>query len=969
LAAAARDASHYLIAPRARLVAQSIAEVQAAFKGAAAAGVPVTLRSGGTSLSGQASGPGVLVDVRQAFAHVEVHDSGRSVTAGGGATLRFVNARLARHSRVLGPDPASEVACTIGGVVANNSSGMACGTEFNTYRTLTSMVVLLPSGTVVDTAHAWADERLRAQEGDLYRALAALRERVLANPRSLETIRQQYSMKNTMGYGVNSLVDFATPIEILQHLMIGSEGTLGFVAEATFATLPLLPAQATALLVFPNTAAAAAAVEPLTAAGAKTIELEDAASIRAAAAAAPPGDPIHAIRRGGATALLVDARAETEEELADQLAALRATLPRIDLLEDYEDGAAPRPLGAARLNDFTRDEAMRAALWSARKGLYTAVAGARRPGTTALLEDVAVPARALPHVCDELQRLFADYRYADGVIFGHAKDGNVHFMISLELGGKTELSRYEAFTEEMVDLVLGAGGTLKAEHGTGRVMAPFVRRQFGDELYQVMRQIKTAFDPTGLLGPGVILTDDPRSHMLHIKPTPKALPAIDRCVECGYCEPTCPARDLTTTPRGRIGLLRTIALAPRDQRASLIRSFDYTGADTCAADSLCAVACPVGIDTGKVVKAWRAARLGPTAQHLGTLAARHWGAVVAALRLALRVAAKLPPAWLAALTRAARRVLPQEWIPQAGADLPGPGPRRRPGRLIPAPDADRPGASRTSASQPAAVCFPACVNSLFGPAQPGSAGISQAFATLADRAGVELRAPLGIGGLCCGTVWQSKGLTAGRRAMAARVVDALWEATDGGRLPVVADAASCALGLREAGEALSGRRAERLARLRIEDACSFAWRVLAPRLAVTAPLEAIAVHPTCSTTHLGSKADLIALAAMCAREVFTPDQWGCCAFAGDRGMLHPELTAAATAPEARAIWAEEARRGGGPPKPFDAYVSCNRTCEIGLSRATGRVYRHVLEILAEISAAAPPSQGPKQPAEPPDRLL
>jgi D-lactate dehydrogenase len=936
-----------LITPRAALVARDADDVRAAMLQAGAAGVPVTFRSGGTSLSGQASGDGVLVDVRQGFTKVTPHHAAHTVTVEGGATLRLVNQVLAPHGRVLGPDPASEIACTMGGVVANNSSGMACGTRFNTYQTLESLVAVLASGTVVDTAAPDADQRLAALEPVLYRELRRLRDQVTGSPSALAVIRHQYSMKNTMGYGVNSFVDFARPIDILAHLMVGSEGTLGFIASATLRTLPILEAQATALLVFPDLAAAADAVAPLAAAGATTIELEDAASIRAAQAAAPEGDPIRQVTEAGATALLVDARTETAGELEAAVADLDRVLPTLNL---------------ARPGAFSTDPARRAALWQSRKGLYTAVAGARTPGSTALLEDIAVPGSALPGVCESLQQMFRDYRYADGVIFGHAKDGNVHFMISLRLDRPADLRAYESFTDEMVDLVLGAGGTLNAEHGTGRIMAPFVRRQFGDELYQVMKDVKAAFDPDGRLSPGVVLSDDPRSHLRHLKPAPLVSAAVDQCVECGYCEPGCPARNLTTTPRQRVALMRTMAAAAPRERARLIREFEYFGVDTCAADSLCQIACPVGIDTGKVMKTWRAARLGPLAQRLGVGAARHWGALITVLRAALRVAAALPPGLLTGVTKAARTVLPQDWIPEAGPDLPGPGTPRRQGFL--GRSSGETGSNNKHLSpfsrgpsnpggSVSGVYFPACVNSLFGAAEPGTPGVGGAFASLCERAGVTMAAPAGIGGLCCGTVWESKGLTAGLREMAARVACAAWEATDGGRLPLVADAASCSWGLTGLGDGLDGEWAERWARVRVLDAVAFARETLVPRLTVAQPLDAVAVHPTCSTAHLGTEGDLAALAGLCARDVFIPDQWGCCAFAGDRGMLHPELTRAATAPEAAAVRREEARRargGAGREGRFDAYVSCNRTCEMGISRATGRPYRHVLEVLADVTA-------------------
>ena len=166
--------------------------------------------------------------------------------------------------------------------MANNSSGMACGTEQNTYRTLRSAIVVLPSGTVVDTADADADGQLLAAEPQLWRVLHTLRERLMAAPALRDEVVRQFSIKNTMGYSINALVDHDSATEILLHLMIGSEGTLGFVAEATFRTVPLHTHAATTLLVFPTLHDATDALVGIVESGAATVELMDAASLRAA---------------------------------------------------------------------------------------------------------------------------------------------------------------------------------------------------------------------------------------------------------------------------------------------------------------------------------------------------------------------------------------------------------------------------------------------------------------------------------------------------------------------------------------------------------------------------------------------------------------------------------------------------------------------------------------------------------------
>ncbi|MFF4690084.1 FAD-binding and (Fe-S)-binding domain-containing protein [Streptomyces sp. NPDC001307] len=911
--AAAHDASPYLFTPRAVVRAASAAEVGALMAGARAAGVPLTLRSGGTSLAGQAGGDGILVDVRSHWRTAEVLDDGLRMRLQPGLTVRQANARLARYGRRLGPDPASESACTIGGLVANNSSGMNCGTRDNAYRTMESLQFVLPSGTVVDTAEPDADRALRTYEPELHAGLLRLRDRVRASAGSRATIERLFSMKNTMGYGLNSFLDHTDPADILAHLMIGSEGTLGFVGEAVFRTVPVLPHTATGLLVLPGLAEATDALPALLAVGARTAELLDAASLRVTQQSPDPVAELRGLRVERHAALLVEFAEDSAEALQERVAAARPVL----------DG-----LPAVTGTGLVRDPRVRARLWHLRKGLYTAVAGARPAGTTALLEDIAVPMDRLTRTCDGLIGLFDRHGYQDAVIFGHARDGNLHFMLTQDFDSAPEIERYARFTDAMVDLVLDAGGTLKAEHGTGRAMAPFVRRQYGDELYDVMREVKRLCDPHGVLNPGVLLADDPAAHLRSLKSVPEVDPAVDRCVECGYCEPVCPTTDATTTPRQRIALQREIALATAagddERRRALEADYAYAAVDTCAADSLCGTACPVTIDTGAVMKRLRGERHGAAAQRAGSAVARHWGTAVRGVRAALNTAHAAPAPAVRAATGAVRRLGAGELVPAWADDIPRGGPAR------PAP--------RRSA-EPRAVFFAACIGSVFAP-EGASDGAAAAFLRLCDRAGVPVVVPEGLTGLCCGTPWQSKGYTAGHRTMAARTLQVLWEASDHGRLPVVCDASSCTHGLEQLPDSLPESDRARFAALRFVDSVVFTTEHLLPALPSPRRLGSLALHPTCSTVHLGIDGALRTVAAAVSDTVTVPDTWGCCAFAGDRGLLHPEITASATAVQAAEITAGR----------YDAYASCNRTCEMGMTRATGRPYRHVLELLDQATA-------------------
>lgn len=898
--AASRDASHYQRLPSAVVTPRNANDVAEILRQCGLHDLHAVFRSGGTSLSGQAGTDGVLIDTRRHFKTMEILDDGRKVRCEPGLTVRHINARLAPYGRKLGPDPASEIACTIGGVIANNSSGMECGIERNAYRTIESAVITFASGVTVDTADRHAREHLAAAAPALLPGLAKLRNRVRNNPRSVAVIDRQYSIKNTMGYAINALVDFDDPLDILLHLMVGSEGTLGFVSSVTLRTVAVPQTISTGLVVFENIAHATAAIRDLTRAGARTLELMDASSLRVAQNLPGADTSVRELDVHQHTALLVDVAAESVEILEHVVDNMMDT---VDLL----------PI--AQPAQFTSDPRRRGALWAMRKGLYPALAGRRRPGSAVLLEDVGVPVDRLSHAVSDLARLLKEHRYDDSVIFGHAKDGNLHFMISPDFSDAAEVRNYEEFTEELVELVLGQDGTLKAEHGTGHIMAPYVRRQFGDELHDVMRRVKDLFDPRGTLGPNVLMTSDPTIHVRAIKTLPVVDPALDACVDCGYCETVCPSRDVTTTPRQRIGLLREAAKLDPEQREDFLDGFAYEAVQTCAADSLCATVCPVGIDTGALMKRQRTAALAPSAQALGKAVSENFGHVSSGLRLGLAAAARTPELVRRGSSRALRRnETIAEWLPDMAA-LPKPGRTRKPKNIHRPADF---------------VYFPSCVGTFFG-SEPSAIDVGEAFTIAAGAAGLTGRVPASISSLCCGTPWASKGLRDGYTTMSEKVAGILGEATENGRIPVVADASSCSHGLANSAESLGSN-------YEVLDSVTFVARAVLPRLGPLPKVARLALHATCSSAHLENESDLLAIAETCGEEVYRAPSRGCCGFAGDRGLLHPELTEAATESQAAEIVAAG---------PFDAYVSSNRPCEMGMSRATGANFVHVLQLLAE----------------------
>jgi D-lactate dehydrogenase len=890
------DASHFLLIPQGVATPLDIESISLLFRQVTNSQKSVTFRSGGTSLSGQAVTDGILIDTRRHFRGIELLHGGAQVKVQPGATVRTVNARLARMGRKLGPDPASEIACTVGGVIANNSSGMACGITENTYQTLESATVLLANGEIINTADGDSDAQLKARAPELYQTLGQIKEEISARPDLISEITRQYQMKNTMGYGLNSFIDYSSIIDIFLHLLVGSEGTLGFISEAIFNTVPLLTHAATTLLIFENLNAATEALTTLIATNPATIELMDCASLRAGKV------DMQGIELNQHAALLVEYQVQEESELSAVMASAAEVHAQ---------------LGTVNQAQLTTEVKTRSEIWHIRKGLYAAVAGARRSGTTALLEDVSVPIAQLASTCLELQSLFTKHGYDDAVIFGHAKDGNIHFLVNEDFKDPKLAERYRCFTEEMVDLVLSKGGSLKAEHGTGRMMAPFVERQFGAELYAIMVRIKEAFDPSGILSPGVLISTDALSHMRHIKFNPPIQKVADNCVECGYCEPICPSKDLTTTPRQRIVLQRAIATAKSNGDhallAELVKSAEYHVEETCAVDGLCESSCPVGINTGILVTTLRTERNGTIYANVWEQAAQHWGATLTGISMGLNVARLIPSQIIEALNRSLRNYLGSEKVPLWSKELPKGGKPRE----------------FAASDKPDFVFFASCLESIF------EAKTAESLKSLSRKAGLAFTTPPTISDLCCGTPWKSKGLVDGYKSIVEATYKALVIASEDGLLPIVCENSSCTEGLIQAIKSRPDSN------LRIIDSIDFAIEFLLPNIEIPKKMTAVALHPTCSSTLLGSNTNFETLAGAISEKVSTPLDWGCCAFAGDRGALHPELTASATKSEAASLALEG--------EEFDAYLSTNITCEIGMSRATGKGYQHILVAVNELA--------------------
>jgi D-lactate dehydrogenase len=899
----ASDASPYRLFPRAVVMAHDAGDVAKVLDYGRRSGIPVTFRAAGTSLNGQGQSDGILVDVRRHFAGVAMEDGAERARVKPGTVLGHANRVLAPHGRKLGPDPAStDIAC-VGGVIANNSGGMRCGVTRDSYSTVSSMTLVLASGTTIDTAEPDAAKRFETEEPELAQGLAAIRDEIRADAELSERIRRKFAIKNTTGYRLCAFLDADQPLEIFRRLVVGSEGTLAFVAEAVFETVPLPSHTTTAWVHFPGVDEAIAPVRDLVDSGATAVELMVAPALITAAwnmVGAPQEwkelPPESAV-------LLVEYGAESDADLDAYVAKAN---------EIFAAHETIRPI------DFTREADGIELAWRVREGLHGLIGRLRLPGTALIVEDVCVPPERIAEGARDLQALLGEHGFLPGVA-GHASAGNLHFMLTPDFAKQEDVERYEAFMAKLVELVVAKyDGSLKAEHGTGINMAPYVEREWGEKATELMWRVKQLADPDGVLNPGVVLNRDPSVHLRNLKTTPAIEESATTCVECGFCEPVCPSRNLTTTPRQRIVLRREMARQPAGSplQKALLEEYEYDSIETCATDGSCRLACPVGIDTGLLVKELRKEQHGARAERLALAAAKRWRAVETASRLALRLGGPL-----------ARRTKRGRGLPGAarwgGEGDPRPTKAGSVGRGSPSPP-----------QSVVAVYVPSCTNRIFG-GNPVAALVA-----VSDRAGMPVWIPDDVAGSCCGLPWSSKGFGEAHHHKANEMVERLWRWSGEGALPIVVDAASCTQGIADPGAGvLSEENAERLTRLEIIDSVAWAHDRLLPWLEIAEKVGSATVHPTCATRHMGLAPRLRSLAGALADDVYVAPSATCCGFAGDRGISHPELTASATRPQAEELAGRD----------LDAHLSNNRTCEIGLSRATGADYESVVVLLERLT--------------------
>ena len=888
------DAGFYRKVPQVVVRVHNEEEVRRLLEAASSRKVPVTFRAAGTSLSGQAITDSVLVVASNGWENYSVAPDGSSITLQPGITGERVNQILLPYSRIFTPDPASKKSAMVGGIVMNNASGMNCGTHANSDKILQSMRMVLSDGTVIDTAHPSGS----AREKELLRCITDIRDEIRADKELTERIRRKYSIKNVTGLNLRPFVAYDDPMDILAHVMVGSEGTLAFMSEVTVNTTRLLPCTASAMAYFSDMRTACEAVVDLkkNAPEVYSCELLDRKSLDSVND--PTGDNL--------TALLIETRADDDATLASNIAAIEKTLGKYPLFKPVK---------------FTTDPAETAALWKIRSGIFPAVGGTRPKGTTSLIEDIAFYIDDLPQATVELAALIEECGYDDACIYGHAFDGNYHFVIAQAFDSEEEVEKYSHLIDRIVHLVVDKyDGSLKAEHGTGRNMAPFVEKEWGCKAFGFMKRLKKAFDPDNMLNPGVIFNDDPKCYIEGMKPLTPVDEIVDKCIECGFCEINCVSCGLTFSARQRIVARREIARLQNTGEdpallENLVKGYKYPGEETCAADGLCSTSCPMGINTGDLTHKLREQAMPPgsTGYKIGKWAADHLAGVESGLRLTLDTA------------NIAKSVIGDKGVTYLGKAL------HKAGMPLWTPSLPKSFRMKNMTIPPAkkkVVYFPSCINRTMGTSEKGIKPLVDTVVNLCAKAGYEVVFPKGMKDLCCGMTWESKGMPDIADEKTAQLEKALLEASEGGKLPVMCDQSPCLHRMRQ-----------HIKSMKLYEPAEFIADYLAPHLEFHPVETPVAVHVTCSTRLMGLADKIIGLARKCSTNVLVPEQVGCCGFAGDKGFFYPELNA----------WGLRHLRSQIEAAGVKEGYSNSRTCEIGLTTNSGIPYKSIVYLVDRVT--------------------
>ena len=903
------DASCYSYLPKVVVKAEDEREVRRLIRLCQQCGTPFTFRAAGSSLSGQCSSEDVLIVCNDGFKKMEVIDDGKALKCECGVIGSDANDLLKPYNRKIGPDPATLATALVGGILNNNSSGMCCGTAQNSYKTIRSIRVVLLDGSILDTSDQKSIDQFLKEKPQMVEDLLQLRKEILADEELTHLIHHKYKIKNTTGYGLNSLVDFEDIIDIINHLFIGSEGTLGFVSEVVYNTVEDVPNKGCGLMFFKTLNDASLAVVALANMGREKViaaEMMDYQSLRAVQSLENVPEFVREVPEG-TSAILFQTESYSKETVDKNLAFIKEQLKDI-------------PTAIPSL--YSQDPKEYDSWWAIRKGILPIVGGQRRKGTTVITEDVCFQIEDFTKGIEMLTELFHKYDFVDGgVIFGHALSGNVHFNITPDFSDPKDTKNFGDLVKEMSERVSGFGGSLKAEHGTGRMVAPFIEMEWGRKAYEINRRIKAIFDPERILNPDVIITDDPDVYKKNLKAQCVIDDAFTICMECGFCEKHCPSRNLTLTPRQRIALLRETKRLENEGNFTLAselrKGYEYFGVDTCAACSMCKGLCPLSIDTAQIALSMR--RIDPPAPELAKKIYDNFSTTLQMCRAGV------------SLEGIAGSIITQKAISKITEGLHGVT------GVTPYVPKTTPKANRYKLKNrikptnfEKVVYFSTCANRAFKPNQgyDDDRSLQQVVESLCNKAHIDIIYPKHIENLCCGLSFENYDDVHERAVK--DLHDALMKASQNGKYPIVIDHSAC-----------FNHAFKHMPDLEINDISEFLCKYVVPHLDIEKCDERVIVHKQCKIKSLNKSQYIEDLARLCTDHVFNIKSFACDGFAGQKGFFTPELNKCATKDLAAEIAEYGATLG----------VSSSSTCEIGLGENGGIPFIGVAFLLDRCSKA------------------
>ncbi|MHC5202412.1 FAD-binding and (Fe-S)-binding domain-containing protein [Myroides sp. LJL119] len=906
------DASFYRLIPKVVVFIENEAQIISALYIANSKNLPVSFRAAGTSLSGQAQSDSILLIATKGWNNFTVFDQGYKAKFQPGITGAKANAILRKYDRKIGPDPGSINAAMIGGIAANNASGMCCGTSENSYNTLADIRIILCDGTILDTGDDLSKQSFLQSHAHFIKQINSLASQVKSNTVLHQRIARKYKIKNTTGYSLNALIDFTDPFDIIKHLIIGSEGTLAFISDITYHTVENFKYKSCSLVLFQDIHQACLAVPLLKQSPVSAVELMDRNSIRSIEN--EPLAPSYFKTLGESTCvLLIEARGTTPEDLENKENLIKQSIKDIPTLRPFQ---------------FTSDPDIYAFNWKARNGLLPSVGALRKTGTTCIIEDVGFDVKDLAAATTALKKLFAKLEYKDAVLFGHALEGNLHLVFSQDFQSDKQIARYAKLMDGIVDIVVNQfDGSLKAEHGTGRNMAPFVEKEWGKQAYETMQEIKFIFDPKNLLNPGVILNSNAHVHLENLKPTQPTHPIIDKCIECGFCESQCVSHNFTLSPRGRIVVSREIQRLKTNKQdpkvlQELLKKSNYFVDQTCATDGLCSLACPVGIDTGMFVKTLRARKIKKGKNKATENKPFPLATLIQVARISLGALStinrvmgdKLMYKSALRLRKISNNKLPL-WNPYM------PGPTKK----------DFQSTYKDFKSENKIVYFPSCINRAMGKSKfepPQDKDLIQTTISLLNKAGYQIILPENLSSLCCSMPFSSKGYKKRAKEFTQTLQESLKKYSNNGQYPVLFDMSPCYSHFCEQ---------ESIGNLKIYDPVSCIVELVLPNLPIKKKVKSVDIFAVCSLKKDSLTTKLYDLAKACSEKVNLLES-NCCGFSGDKGFFIPELNKHGTKDLKSQI----------TPNTNGCY-STSRTCEIGLSFHTQQNFKSIFYLIQQVT--------------------